>query len=134
MRPTGLASGVYKDNLDYSINRDCKRFSDPDCSGDRHTDGPHDFPEGEHRSRLQDKGAWMKLRYGNSSSFAHSLRALSRGLFLCAKHLFVAAILAGPPASRPISQRTGHQWPVRLGMEAREIMEYWFTRLSTRAI
>jgi hypothetical protein len=30
-----------------------------------------------------------------------------RDLLLCAKHLFVAAILAGPPASRPISQRNG---------------------------
>src|SRR6266550_8815272 len=31
-----------------------------------------------------------------------------RDLLLCAKHLFVAAILAGPPASHPISQGTGH--------------------------
>jgi hypothetical protein len=35
-------------------------------------------------------------------------------LLLCAKHLFVAAIVAGPPASHPISQGTGHHradWP-----------------------
>jgi hypothetical protein len=38
-------------------------------------------------------------------------------LLLHAKYLFVPAILAGPPASRPISQGTGHQWTVRLGME-----------------
>ena len=31
-----------------------------------------------------------------------------RDLLLCAKHLFVAAILAGPPASHPISKGTGH--------------------------
>ena len=31
-----------------------------------------------------------------------------RDLLLRAKHLFVAAILAGPPASHPISQGTGH--------------------------
>jgi hypothetical protein len=38
------------------------------------------------------------------------LVALARcgDLLLCAKHLFVAAILAGPPASHPISQGTGH--------------------------
>jgi hypothetical protein len=30
------------------------------------------------------------------------------GLLFCAKHLFVAAILAGPPASHPIFQGTGH--------------------------
>jgi hypothetical protein len=29
-------------------------------------------------------------------------------LLKCAKHLLVAAILAGPPASHPISQGTGH--------------------------
>src|SRR5512132_1841222 len=41
---------------------------------------------------------------------ARLLVALPRSgdLLLCAKHLFVAAILAGPPASHPISQGTGH--------------------------
>jgi hypothetical protein len=43
-------------------------------------------------------------------SATHFFVALARcgDLLLCAKHLFVAAILAGPPASHPISQGTGH--------------------------
>ena len=46
-----------------------------------------------------------------------------RDLLLCAKDLCVAAILAGPPASRRISQGRGHQWTVRLGMERRAFAE-----------
>jgi len=51
--------------------------------------------------RCQRNCARCRLRF-----FVVSARV--RDLLLRAKHLFVAAILAGPPASRPIPQGTGH--------------------------
>jgi hypothetical protein len=60
-------------------------------------------PIEEHLPRI---GALMLASFGGMLVLFSAAWAV---LHVCrAKHLFVAAILAGPPASHPISQRTGH--------------------------
>jgi hypothetical protein len=68
-----------------------------------------------HASVLQCRERVMLAPFGRAKSVAvmsatHFFVALAciPDLLKCAKHLFVAAILAGQPASHPISQGTGH--------------------------